>query len=209
MTTSLPRSRFSYSKLWVELENSLSWSRHFPLAFRIFAGTSDGLVPLQNRYYLATASPSEIFSSRWYRSKETLPEEWKNSGHLYPPGGGDLHGYLFVNRDARHIAALNARVGFDNPLTWSLDRLNVRLGEISKNLNAITTEAFLDFGQGWNSSKIPAPTDFLADFGLAASYRIPYQWLRNGLGNESIRLDRKSTRLNSSHIQKSRMPSSA
>jgi len=187
MTASLPKSRFSYSKLWVELDNSVNWSQHFPFSFRIFTGTSDGLVPLQNRYYLATSSPSEIFASRWYRSKETLPEEWKNSGHLYPPGGGNLHGYLFANRDARHIAALNARVGFDNPLTWSLDKLRIRLGEVSKNLNAITTEAFLDFGQGWNSSKIPPPADFLADFGFAASYRLPYQGLRTGLGNEFIR----------------------
>ncbi len=187
LTTSLPRSRFAYSKLWLELNNTLDLIKKFPTSFRIFAGTSDGLVPLQNRYYLATASPSEIFASRWYRSKETLPEEWKNSGHLYPPGGGDLHGYLFANRDARHIAALNARVGFDNPLTWSLDKLKIGLGEVSKNLNAITTEAFLDFGQGWNSTKTPPSADFLADFGLAASYRIPYQWLRNGLGNESIR----------------------
>jgi hypothetical protein len=124
---------------------------------------------------------------RWYRSKETLPEKWKNSGHLYPPGGANLHGYLFANRDARHIAALNAKVSFGNPVNWTYKKLKVNLGEVNKNLNAITTDAFLDVGRGWNSSKIPPPSSFLADLGVAASYRFPYTWLRSGLGNESVR----------------------
>ena len=37
----------------------------------------------------------------------------------------------------------------------------------------------------------------------------PYQYIRHPLYLGSILADRKSTRLNSSHIQKSRMPSSA
>ena len=49
-------------------------------------------------------------------------------------------------------------------------------------------------------------------FGAAATVNgqvITKDDLRNRLAIENFRLDRKSTRLNSSHIQKSRMPSSA
>ena len=43
----------------------------------------------------------------------------------------------------------------------------------------------------------------------AAPAPVVQPWLRRALGTAVSELDRKSTRLNSSHIQKSRMPSSA
>ena len=62
-------------------------------------------------------------------------------------------------------------------------------------------------------------------FGFMEDFRNPKQWRRpfpelykailaqivrcEELGYDNVWLDRKSTRLNSSHIQKSRMPSSA
>ena len=39
--------------------------------------------------------------------------------------------------------------------------------------------------------------------------RTPEEWRETGVAPGVTRIDRKSTRLNSSHIQKSRMPSSA
>ena len=63
------------------------------------------------------------------------------------------------------------------------------------------------------NSRISAYPDFL--IGLAAEHRGPYEWFKPWIGCRDYvvpghpQVDRKSTRLNSSHIQKSRMPSSA
>ena len=65
----------------------------------------------------------------------------------------------------------------------------------------IVNAQFLD--RGWIVTELPDPQVVMdVRHGLEAK-------LRALVHNEAATLDRKSTRLNSSHIQKSRMPSSA
>ena len=66
------------------------------------------------------------------------------------------------------------------------------------NLNGSLTKAGVPFSTIWS-----------VDFTDAFARRAIQQWLETGRIDHDLSQDRKSTRLNSSHIQKSRMPSSA
>ena len=65
----------------------------------------------------------------------------------------------------------------------------------------------------WGSGMFSEAAAFVIEFAftVVGAYRLEARAaIRNGRGNGALKkLDRKSTRLNSSHIQKSRMPSSA
>ena len=80
------------------------------------------------------------------------------------------------------VICLSCRTRFSDPDTW----WHLKVGE------AI-----------WESRSLPQSDQY--SYTTNNHSWIPHEWL----GAVSIYADRKSTRLNSSHIQKSRMPSSA
>ena len=87
-----------------------------------------------------------------------------------------------------------------DPAGKSQERVLLSREEVSNNLEGIRRqlERFLDFDSAVNRAHIVNNADWLDELSLM-------DFLRE-IGKH---LDRKSTRLNSSHIQKSRMPSSA
>ena len=83
-----------------------------------------------------------------------------------------------------------------------------RRGRLTLNHGTVDTPAFMPVGT-YGSVKGISPQD-LRDIGAQICLGNTFHlWLRPGLEVMDAHKDRKSTRLNSSHIQKSRMPSSA
>lgn len=91
------------------------------LWIRSTAGYAIGHVPVQDRFYLAGASPREMFENRFYRSKGTIPSgAWLQDGrrHFYYDGGGSMAGYFDANPSGRRMAAVNLNLEIGNPFKW-------------------------------------------------------------------------------------------
>ncbi|EQB62926.1 MAG: aminopeptidase N [candidate division Zixibacteria bacterium RBG-1] len=176
-------SDFAYSKSYAELKGSWWGIPGHTFSARIAGGYSSGSVPVQDKFYLAGASPLEEFDNPWYRSKGTLPHDWKKNAHLYLPGGGNVRGYLNQNVSGNKLLALNLKWGFPNPLSL----LPHNIPYVSKELNSIKPEVFFDFGNVWDTKRAPQFNDFASDLGVGLSYTIPY--LNQLLLENQIRFD--------------------
>jgi hypothetical protein len=107
-------SKFSFSyQCPVILKRNVLASR-----IRVFGGGISGNAPIQEQFYLAGASPRQMFENRFYRSAGTLPDRlWLNQGatHLHYDGEGDLTGYADARLSSRYLAAANLNLLFVNP----------------------------------------------------------------------------------------------
>ncbi|HMY35252.1 MAG TPA: M1 family aminopeptidase [bacterium] len=108
------KADLTYYRPWVLKRNVAT------LESRIFAGFADGNVPVQDQFYLAGASPRQMFFNPWYRSRGTLPEKgWRDASgqrHIYYDGQGSMAGYADSNALGMHIIAINLDLKPANPL---------------------------------------------------------------------------------------------
>jgi hypothetical protein len=110
-------SKFSFSyQCPVVLKRNVLASR-----IRIFGGGISGNAPVQEQFYLAGASPRQMFENKFYRSAGTLPDRlWLNQGasHLHYDGDGNLTGYADARVSTRYVAAANLNLLFVNPFRF-------------------------------------------------------------------------------------------
>jgi hypothetical protein len=129
------------------------------------AGRADGEVPLQRRFFLSEADPYDTWESPFFRSRGTLPEEWKVDGHLFKPGGAGLFGYLDFGISGTRMLA--GRISNDLPnLKPPID-----IPFLSSEMRKIKPEVYFAGGRVWS------PGDdndkFLFESGFVFSYRFP------------------------------------
>jgi hypothetical protein len=132
------------------------------------AGKADGEVPSQRLFYLSSADPLETWESPLYSSRGTLPDQQKNEGHLFKPGGAGLSGYL--GRGLTGSRMLSAKISNDLPRI----RLPIDIPFINQQLRSISPEAYLAGGYVWFPHQSSSVDKFLYEGGLVFEYRIPY-----------------------------------
>jgi hypothetical protein len=147
--------------------------RFAALELRSIAGYAVGQVPVQEQFYLAGASPRQMFDDRFYRSVGTLPASWwlNNSGdrHLYLNGEGSLSGYADAYPHGRRIVALNVNLMLQNPVGLVVDRV--------PRLLRLNPFLFWDGGVLWNREadlRKPVWDIVLMDGGLGLTYELAY-----------------------------------
>jgi hypothetical protein len=133
--------------------------------FHFKAGKADGNVPLQRRFYLSSADPYDEWESPMFRSRGTLPDEWKARGHLFQPGGAGLSGYLSRGISGRRM--ISARVTNDLPVP----RMPTGILFLSKQVQRIGAEAYFAGGKVWDPND---DIDILFELGAVISYDLPY-----------------------------------
>jgi len=156
---------FIFDKIVLEFKET--WNRwcNWKTRFRLFLGASEGSLPLQEQFYLATASPIESFQNSWYRSKGTLPSQWHANAHLQSGGGGNLRGYLDQNVGGKRIVAANLQLNIYNPF-----RL-IKFPRFFNFIQWIQPCLFYDIGDvmhgNWN-------LDLKSDAGLGLNWKLPF-----------------------------------
>ena len=173
-------SNWNYSKISMNYRVPLTIiKKYVTLIPYVFGGYSTGTVPAQEQFYLAGASPTQMFENKFYRSRGTLPDKlWQDNGsrHLYYDGEGSMSGYADSNLFGRKIFTVNLDAKYKNPFTLITQ----------KNLFFVTQfepYVFYDIGILWDSNS-RLRKDFknylLMDSGLGFSYLLPVpSWIGN------------------------------
>lgn len=156
---------FIFDKVTLELKETWSPWPDWEARLRLFAGFSEGVLPLQEQFYLASASPVDLSQNPWYRSRGTLPWQWYQNSHLQSGGGGNLRGYLDQNVGGKRILAVNLQLNVYNPLNL------IKFPRIFQMFRKIQPYLFSDLGDvrsgDWN---------FLlkADAGMGFTWKVPF-----------------------------------
>jgi aminopeptidase N len=129
-------------------------------------GRADGNVPLQRRFLLSTADPYDIWDSPLFRSRGTLPDRWKNDGHLYKPGGAGLGGYL--DRAISGTRIMSIQLSNDLPAPG----LPLNIPIVSAQLSDINPRLYLAGGRVWSIEN--TVDDYLFEAGFVLEYKVPY-----------------------------------
>jgi len=158
----------NYSRVFAECDFELLDVFGNNTRFKLKAGMSDGDVPIERKFFLSSADPIEIWNSPLYRSKGTLPDEWKDKGRLFVPGGGGLYGYS--NSGLSGEKMLTAKLERDLPQI----KLPISIPILSAQLRQVSSQMYLGSGLVWDSTNEFRPEDFLSEAGFAFSYDIPY-----------------------------------
>ncbi len=107
METSFLHSEQQYVKFDMTFQYTIPWITKFVnIRSRSFFGYSTGSVPSQSRFYLAGASPQEMFRQPLYRSAGTLPRDvWirGQNRHWHLDGGGSMTGYYNADISTKKI----------------------------------------------------------------------------------------------------------
>ncbi|HYQ95789.1 MAG TPA: M1 family metallopeptidase, partial [Candidatus Eisenbacteria bacterium] len=105
LRTDLLTERVSYGSLYAATTAEVSVIPKFPLQLRAVAGrVRGGDVPPEERFYLAGAGPRGEWSSRWFRSRGTIPTHW-----IAALGGdGNVRAFADTRPSGRTLVALNA-----------------------------------------------------------------------------------------------------
>ncbi|MEE9553033.1 MAG: M1 family metallopeptidase [candidate division Zixibacteria bacterium] len=167
LTSSVPGSKFDYTRAEGGLLLTLLNVGGNDTRLRIKAGVANGEVPYQQRFFLSSANPYEIWNSEMFRSKGTLPDEWKDRGHLFKSGGAGLSGYL--DRGLTGTRLLSVRLTREMP---SL-RLPINLPVISRELRKVSYELYAVSGLVWERGRNPAVNDYLTEAGIRFEYKVP------------------------------------
>lgn len=118
--TSVWKSDWRFSKISFSYYHPVELVRwYLTLNLRTYAGYAVGDVPAQAQFYLAGASPQEMFHQRFFRSAGTVPASlWQNRSarHWYADGGGSMSGYYNANIAANKIWTNNLDLYMANPL---------------------------------------------------------------------------------------------
>lgn len=167
-STSIWESGYDFFRLYADFEFELLDVYGNNTRLKIKAGISNGNVPAEREFYLSSADPLEIWDSPLYRSRGTLPDEWKNQDRLFKPGGGGLYGYYGLG--------LSGEKMFTAVLERDLPRikfpLNIPL--ISRQIGRISWMMYAGSGMVWNRAGDFKAANFLSEAGLGFGYRIPY-----------------------------------
>ncbi len=114
-------SEWNFSKFYFSYQLPVILKRNdLSLQFRLFGGYISGEAPVQEQFYLAGASPRQMFDDKFYRSAGTLPNQlWLDHGvrRLHYDGDGNATGYADANITGRRMFACNVNFFFKNPVT--------------------------------------------------------------------------------------------
>ncbi len=182
-STDFYRTDFNLHKLWLEYKGELDLKISQVWSWRVSFGYANGKLPVQDRFYLASASPLEEFANSWYRSRGSLPNKWREEGNLYMPGGGNVRGYTEMILSGQKLFSLNFKWAFPNYLKL----IPARVPYLSEQINSLKWDLFYDFGSVWNSDDPPPWKDFFHDAGIGLVYEIPY--LDQIFSDSRVRLD--------------------
>lgn len=167
LSSSVPGSDYDFSRVAAGMRLTISGIGFGETAFQFKAGSASGNLPLQRRFYLSSADPLDTWQSPLYRSRGTLPDQWKRDGHLFKPGGAGLAGYLQEGITGNRLLALT--VSNDIPPL----RLPVRIPYVSRQIGRIRSEIYLAGGYVWDDSSKFDLNKMLWESGLVLSYNIP------------------------------------
>lgn len=132
------------------------------------AGVSNGNTPLQQRFYLSSADPYEIWNSPFFASRGTLPDKWKREGHLFKPGGAGLEGYL--NRGLTGTRILSIRLSRELPSI----RFPLKIPIVPGQLRKVSWELYFASGLVWERKEDSGFDNFLSEAGFVFGYDVPY-----------------------------------
>jgi hypothetical protein len=168
LSSSIPGTDYNFTRALLDLTVTFPGIAGHETRIRLKGGIADGTVPIERRFYLSSADPYEIWESPLYRSRGTLPDEWKDQGHLFKPGGGGLAGYLDLGLTGTRM--VSARVERDLPRIKS----PVSIPYFSREIRSIQPVFYAATGYVWDKQEEAAIDDLLSEAGLILSYRIPY-----------------------------------
>lgn len=168
LTSSIPGTDYNFTRGLLDLRFTFPGIAGHETRIRLKGGITDGTVPIERRFYLSSADPYEIWESPLYRSKGTLPDEWKDKGHLFKPGGGELAGYLDLGMTGTRM--VSARVERDLPRIKS----PASVPYLSREIMRIQPALYAVTGYVWDKPEKLDIKDLLSEAGLILTYRIPY-----------------------------------
>jgi hypothetical protein len=153
LSTGFFRSDFNFHKIFLEYKGELDFRFSHSWAWRVAFGYANGNLAAQDRFYLASASPLEEFQNPWYRSRGSLPNQWRNTGDLYLPGGGNVRGYTDRNNSGSRLFSFNFKWAIPN----YLKQIPIDIPYLSTQLNGIGWDLFYDFGSVWDTLSGSSP----------------------------------------------------
>ena len=165
---SLRGSDYDFSRVFAKCDFELLDVFGNNTRLRLKIGMSDGDVPFERKFLLSSADPMEIWNSPLYRSKGTLPDEWKNKGRLFMPGGGGLYGYFKSGLTGEKM--LTAKLERDLPRI----KMPLSIPILSAQLRRVSWQMYAGSGLVWDMVEEFKPENFLSEAGFAFSYDIPY-----------------------------------
>ncbi len=156
---------YIFDKVTMQVKETWNKWPDWEARLRLFLGASEGILPLQEQFYLSSASPIESSQSPWYRSKGTLPLQWYQESHLHSAGEGNLRGYLNQNHAGKRILAANLEFDLYNPLKL------IHFLRYFNLIREIQPYLFYDIGDvtagDWNFHP-------KADAGIGLNWKIPF-----------------------------------
>lgn len=179
--TSTFGSSWNFSKFYVQGRwPATIIKRYVTLIPYLFGGYAVGSVPAQEQFYLAGASPRQMFENKFYRSRGTLPDRmWRNSAgsrHLYYDGEGSMSGYADSNVFGKKLITINADVLYRNPFRFITDKNIFFLSQFEPYI-------FFDAGILWGNDtdlRKNMSDHLLMDGGWGLTYQLPLPaWLGN------------------------------
>ena len=168
LSSSIPGTDYDFTRGMLDLGLTFPGIAGNETRIRFKGGIADGTVPTERRFYLSSADPYEIWDSPLYRSRGTLPDEWKDEGHLFKPGGGELAGYL--GRGSTGTRMVSARVERDLPRIKS----PASIPYLSREIVRVQPVLYAATGYVWDKPEKLDVTDLLSEGGLILVYRVPY-----------------------------------
>ena len=168
LISSIPGTDYNFTRAEADLTFILFGIVGNDTRIHIKGGISDGNVPLERRFFLSSADPYEIWESPLFRSKGTLPDQWKDDGHLFKPGGAGLYGYLDQGMTGTRM--VSAKIERDLPRI----RFPVSIPYLSKQVRSIAPTMYLASGYVWEEPENMKINDILSEAGLSFNYSIPY-----------------------------------
>ena len=167
LISSIPGSDYDFTRTEGGLLLTLIGIGGYDTRLHLKAGVANGEVPYQQRFFLSSADPYEIWDSSLFRSKGTLPDQWKDEGRLFMPGGAGLSGYLESGLTGTRM--LSVRLSRELPTL----RLPFRVPVLSNQLRKIESELYAVSGLVWERGNNPTVNDYLTEAGLRFRYNLP------------------------------------
>lgn len=167
LISSIPAGNYDFTRAEIGLTYTLLNIVGNDTRLRLRAGVANGNVPYQQRFFLSSADPYEIWNSPMFRSRGTLPDQWKDEGRLFKPGGAGLSGYLGGGLTGTRM--LSVRLARELPEL----RLPISVPVLSRELREISVELYAVSGLVWERGNNPSISDYLAEAGLQFKYNVP------------------------------------
>lgn len=168
LVTSIPGGNYDFTRADAGLSITLTGIPGKDINIGIKAGIANGSVPNQQKFYLSSADPYEIWESPFFRSRGTLPDRWKDEERLFKPGGAGLYGYLDRGLTGTRMVSLKISKEL------SSIRLPVRVPVLYRQLMRVSPQLYFASGLVWERGHNPEFNDYLSEAGLTLAYDVPY-----------------------------------